>query len=101
MPGTTVWGISSSLLGLTSKLWWNPVKKTGDVITHILAYHVDDALIMGKGGDQIVKEIAKVVPMKNLGRPTKNLGVEFKYLPSGDLKLSPVQWETWCAIGVT
>ena len=34
-----------------------------------------------------MKQIAKIVPMKNLGRPTKFLGVEFEYFPGGDLKL--------------
>ena len=53
----------------------------------MLAYHVDDALIMGTGGDKIVAQIEKVVPMKNFGRPTKFLGVEFKYYAGGDLKL--------------
>ena len=63
------------------------VKKSENKITHILAYHVDDALIMGSGGDKIVTQISKLVPMKNLGRPTKFLGVEFKYYPGGNLKL--------------
>ena len=77
-------------LGFTQQNEADPclfIKKTEKGITHILAYHVDDALIMGKGGDRIVAEIGKLVPMKNLGRPTKFLGVEFKYYSSGDLKL--------------
>ena len=77
-------------LGFTQQKEVDPclfVKKSENKITHILAYHVDDALIMGSGGDKIVTQISKLVPMKNLGRPTKFLGVEFKYYPGGNLKL--------------
>ena len=42
---------------------------------------------MGFGGDKIISEIAKRIPMKNLGRPSKFLGIELEYLPNGGVKL--------------
>jgi hypothetical protein len=90
MPGIIVWETFFCLWVSPNKRKLTLVyllKSTEKGITHVLAYHVDDALIMGKGGDKLVAEIGKIVPMKNLGRPTKFLGVEFKYYPGGDLKL--------------
>ena len=59
-------------------------------ITNVLLYHVDDILCFSPNpsiSEVAVKELSTVLPIKNLGKPEKFLGVEFKYYPNGDILL--------------
>ena len=60
------------------------------IINNVLLYHVDDILCFSanqSNSDQAVKELETILLIKNLGRPEKFLGVEFKYQPNGDILL--------------
>ena len=67
------------------------IRKTKDnQIRTVLLYHVDDILAFcpnSKEEATVIKELSTVLPIKDIGKPERFLGVEFKYMKNGDVLL--------------
>jgi hypothetical protein len=59
-------------------------------LEHVLIHHVDDMIVFSENNekaDKVERELSVNLPLKLLGRPILFLGIDFMYLPNGDLKL--------------